>query len=80
MRFLIVIPTHNEEENILRCLDSLRKQSFQDFSCIVVNDGSTDNTKVLVEDFIENIRLSGVEFLDLRFVICLNLSISPERK
>ncbi|MCT3832626.1 glycosyltransferase family 2 protein [Elizabethkingia anophelis] len=61
MRFLIVIPTHNEEENILRCLDSLRKQSFQDFSCIVVNDGSTDNTRVLVEDFIENIRLSGVE-------------------
>ncbi len=59
--FLIVIPTHNEEENILRCLDSLRKQSFQDFSCIVVNDGSTDNTRVLVEDFIENIRLSGVE-------------------
>ncbi|EJG2294775.1 glycosyltransferase family 2 protein [Elizabethkingia anophelis] len=61
MRFLIVITTHNEEENILRCLDSLRKQSFQDFSCIVVNDGSTDNTRVLVEDFIENIRLSGVE-------------------
>jgi len=61
VRFLIVIPTHNEEENILRCLDSLRKQSFQDFSCIVVNDGSTDNTRVLVEDFIENIRLSGVE-------------------
>ena len=42
-------------------MDSLRKQSFQDFSCIVVNDGSTDNTRVLVEDFIENIRLSGVE-------------------
>lgn len=61
MKFLIVIPTHNEEENILRCLDSLRKQSFQDFSCIVVNDGSTDNTRALVEDFIENIKLSGVE-------------------
>ncbi|WP_407480907.1 glycosyltransferase family 2 protein [Elizabethkingia meningoseptica] len=60
MRFLIIIPTHNEEENVLLCLESLRKQTFQDFSCIVVNDGSTDNTKIIVEHFIENVRLSGV--------------------
>lgn len=61
MHFLIVIPTHNEEENVLRCLESLRKQSFQNFSCIVVNDGSTDNTRILVELFIENRRLSETE-------------------
>ncbi|MCL1676254.1 glycosyltransferase family 2 protein [Elizabethkingia meningoseptica] len=60
MKFLIIIPTHNEEENVLLCLESLRKQTFQDFSCIVVNDGSTDNTKIIVEHFIENVRLSGV--------------------
>ena len=61
MRFLIIIPTHNEEENVLLCLESLRKQTFQDFSCVIVNDGSTDNTKIIVEHFIENVRLSGVE-------------------
>ncbi|AQX13849.1 glycosyl transferase family 2 [Elizabethkingia meningoseptica] len=61
MKFLIIIPTHNEEENVLLCLESLRKQTFQDFSCIVVNDGSTDNTKIIVEHFIENVRLSGVK-------------------
>ncbi|HFK5570597.1 TPA: glycosyltransferase family 2 protein [Elizabethkingia meningoseptica] len=60
MKFLIIIPTHNEEENVLLCLGSIRKQTFQDFSCIVVNDGSTDNTKIIVEHFIENVRLSGV--------------------
>ncbi|OPC36578.1 glycosyl transferase family 2 [Elizabethkingia meningoseptica] len=60
MKFLIIIPTHNEEENVLLCLESIRKQTFQDFSCIVVNDGSTDNTKIIVEHFIENVRLSGV--------------------
>ncbi|MDQ8750017.1 glycosyltransferase family 2 protein [Elizabethkingia miricola] len=61
MKFLIVIPTHNEEENVLQCLESLRKQSFQDFSCVVINDGSTDNTKVLVEHFIENTKLNRAQ-------------------
>ncbi|MCT3733336.1 glycosyltransferase family 2 protein [Elizabethkingia anophelis] len=59
MKFLIIVPTHNEEENVLQCLESLRKQSFQDFLCVIVNDGSTDKTKVLVEHFIENIKLNG---------------------
>ncbi|WP_407499521.1 glycosyltransferase family 2 protein [Elizabethkingia anophelis] len=59
MKFLIIVPTHNEEENVLQCLESLRKQSFQDFLCVIVNDGSTDKTKVLVEHFIENIKLNA---------------------
>jgi len=53
MKFLIVIPAHNEEENILYCLESLKEQTFQDFSCIVVNDGSTDKTKGIVENFVK---------------------------
>ncbi|NAW51063.1 glycosyltransferase [Elizabethkingia argentiflava] len=52
MRFLIIIPCHNEEENILPCLDSLEKQSFQNFVCRIVNDGSTDSTQQKVENFI----------------------------
>lgn len=54
MKFLIIIPAHNEEEFIFSCLDSLYKQSFQNFECIVVNDGSTDKTQKTVEDFVQN--------------------------
>ena len=53
MRFLIIIPTHNEEKNILFTLKSLEKQTFQDFFCVVVNDGSTDKTLEFVENFIQ---------------------------
>ena len=53
MRFLIIIPTHNEEKNILFTLKSLEKQTFQDFFCVVVNDGSTDKTREFVENFIQ---------------------------
>jgi len=53
MRFLIIIPTHNEEKNILFTLNSLENQFFQDFFCVVVNDGSTDKTREIVENFIQ---------------------------
>ena len=53
MKFLIVIPAHNEEENILSCLESLKNQTFQDFKCVIVNDGSTDKTQEIVERFIQ---------------------------
>ena len=49
MKFLIIIPAHNEEENILPCLESLKNQTFQDFKCIIVNDGSTDKTQEIAE-------------------------------
>lgn len=54
MKFIIIIPAHNEAANIINCLQSLADQGFQNFDVMVVNDGSTDNTKNLVEDFIRN--------------------------
>lgn len=51
MKFLIIIPAHNEEQSIASCLESLQKQSFQDFICVVVNDGSTDKTSQIINEF-----------------------------
>ncbi len=64
MKFLIIIPAHNEEKNISQCLESLENQSFQDYLCIVVNDGSTDRTAEIVEKFklkTQNFRLKNLE-------------------
>ncbi|MPT30320.1 MAG: glycosyltransferase family 2 protein [Chryseobacterium sp.] len=63
MKFLIIIPTHNEENNILPCLESLKNQSFQDFVCVVVNDGSTDRTQQIIMNF--KLSTSDFQFLDL---------------
>lgn len=51
MKFLIIIPAHNEEKNIFFCLESLRNQSFADFRCVVVNDGSDDQTGSVADEF-----------------------------
>lgn len=61
MKFLIIIPAHNEEKNMLPCLESLKNQTFQDFKCVIVNDGSTDKTQEIAENFINSVTLSGVE-------------------
>ena len=46
----IVIPAYNEENTILDCLQSLLSQTEKSFEVIVVDDGSTDNTKKILQD------------------------------
>lgn len=43
----IVVTTKNESRNIAACLESVRRQTFQDHEIIVVDNASTDDTKDL---------------------------------
>lgn len=52
MKFLIIIPAHNEEQNIGFCLESLANQTFKDFKIVVVNDGSSDKTQEIINKFV----------------------------
>ena len=47
----IIIPVYNCENSISKCLNSLLSQSFTDFEIICVNDGSTDNSLKVLNDF-----------------------------
>ncbi|OUO50551.1 hypothetical protein B5F76_11425 [Desulfovibrio sp. An276] len=48
----IVIPVYNQEKYIEKCLNSILNQIYRNIEVIVVNDGSTDNTKNLCEKFL----------------------------
>jgi len=65
MKFLIIIPAHNEEQNIRFCLQSLAQQSYKNFKVVVVNDGSTDNTQKIVEDFTNQASNFKLQTLDI---------------
>lgn len=47
----IVVPVYNIEKYIGRCLDTLVKQTLNDIEVIVVNDGSTDNSQKVIDDY-----------------------------
>jgi glycosyltransferase involved in cell wall biosynthesis len=49
----VVTPTFNRAHTLQRAFDSLLNQSFQDFKWIIMDDGSTDNTNQLVQNFKE---------------------------
>ncbi len=51
MYLSIIIPTYNEEKDILDCLNSLASQSYKNFEIIIVDDGSTDKTLEIVKNF-----------------------------
>lgn len=49
--FNIVTPTYNRKHLIHRVFDSLCNQTFRDFKWIIVDDGSTDDTKSLIRSW-----------------------------
>lgn len=51
-KYVIITSAYNEEENILHCLKSVVKQTILPQEWIIVNDGSTDSTREIIEKYI----------------------------
>ena len=49
--FSIIIPCFNQGIYLTDCLNSLLEQSYENWEAVVVNDGSSDNTQQIAEDF-----------------------------
>lgn len=56
----IIIPVYNTERYLRECLDSIINQSFQDFEVICINDGSTDRSSDILNEYSKK---------DTRFII-----------
>lgn len=49
----IVIPVYNSEKYIAKCLESVLNQTYKDFEILVINDGSKDNSKKIIDEYAE---------------------------
>ena len=54
MKLSVIVPVYNVEEYIVQCINSIYAQSYKDYEVIFVDDGSTDNSVQIVEDFIKS--------------------------
>lgn len=54
MKFSVLIPVYNVEQYLEECLQSIFCQTYQNFEVIIVDDGSTDKSGVICDQFAQN--------------------------
>ncbi len=51
MKVSIIIPIYNVEDYLVKCLDSVINQTYKDIKIILVNDGSLDNSQLIIDEY-----------------------------
>jgi glycosyltransferase involved in cell wall biosynthesis len=49
----IIVPVYNAEKHLRLCIDSVINQTLQEIEIIIINDGSTDNSKEIILDYVK---------------------------
>lgn len=68
----VIIPAYNAEKFIKYCIDSVLEQTYKNFEIIVINDGSTDSTELIVKKYAE-------KFSNIKLISKKNEGVSKAR-
>ena len=47
----IIVPVYNSGKWLNRCIDSILAQTYADFEVLLINDGSTDNSPAICDEY-----------------------------
>lgn len=51
MKISVIIPVYNVKEYLEKCVDSVLNQTFSDLEILLINDGSTDGSNIICDEF-----------------------------
>lgn len=54
MKISVIVPVYNTEKYIEKCLLSIKNQTLKDFECLVINDGTKDNSIEIAKKCVDN--------------------------
>lgn len=54
----VILPTYNHAKYLRESIDSVLNQTYKNFELIIVDDGSTDNTKEILQDYLRKPRVT----------------------
>ncbi|TIH14132.1 glycosyltransferase family 2 protein [Marinifilum sp. JC120] len=74
----VIIPTYNRAERVCRAVDSVLDQKFTDFECLIVDDGSTDDTAKRLAEY-DDPRLKVVQQENRGVSAARNVGISASQ-
>jgi len=56
--FSIIVPVYNTSKYIDKCINSILNQTYNNYEIIIINDGSTDNSKEVLEKYKDNKKIT----------------------
>jgi len=75
----IIIPTYNRARFLPRAIKSILNQTYQDWELIIVDDGSTDNTKEVVKKYLKDPRIKYIQTENLGAANARNVGVNKAK-
>ena len=74
MKFSVIIPLYNKAPYVRKALESVCAQTYRDYELIVINDGSTDNSTIVADEY-----LKAIDGIDYKIINQTNAGVSAAR-
>ena len=77
IKFSIIVPLYNKAPYVRKALESICAQTYRDFECIIIDDGSTDSSAAICEDFLHPLTRSSAH--PIRLICQPNSGVAKAR-
>ena len=64
-RFSVIMPLHNKAPFVRKALESIASQTYRDFELIIIDDGSTDNSAAICDEFFQTFNHSQAHSINV---------------